>query len=139
MPISNRVTLIGNIGQDPESGSTANGKNYARFSVATNERYKDRDGEMRTKTSWHRCIAWGKTSEIIAQYMTKGDEIRLEGKLSYGSYEKNGQKFHTTDIVVESFEFGQRAKTDSGASDNAPSKPNQTAYDLAEGIDDLPF
>ena len=77
------------------------GKKLAKFSLATNEHYKDKDGQKQTKTDWHNIVAWNKTAELIEQYVSKGKEIAIEGKLSTRSYEdKEGQKRYTTEVVV---------------------------------------
>ncbi|MCL5246683.1 single-stranded DNA-binding protein [Cellulophaga sp. 20_2_10] len=97
--LRNRVQLIGNLGNDPEIMNLDGGKKLARFSVATNETYKNAAGEKVTDTQWHNVVAWGKTAEIVENYLTKGKEIALEGKLVNRSYEtKEGEKKYTTEI-----------------------------------------
>ena len=97
--LKNRVQLIGNLGNDPEIMNLDGGKKLARFSVATNETYKNAAGEKVTDTQWHNVVAWGKTAEIVENYLTKGKEIALEGKLVNRSYEtKEGEKKYTTEI-----------------------------------------
>ena len=97
--LRNRVQLIGNLGNDPEIMNLDGGKKLARFSVATNETYKNAAGEKITDTQWHNVVAWGKTAEIVENYLTKGKEIALEGKLVNRSYEtKEGEKKYTTEI-----------------------------------------
>ena len=90
--LRNKVQLIGNLGKDPEIITLENGSKLAKFSLATNENYKDKNGEKQSKTEWHNLIAWNKTAELIEKYVTKGKEIAIEGKLSNKSYEdKEGQ------------------------------------------------
>lgn len=99
--LRNKVQLIGNLGNDPEIITLESGKKLAKFSLATNENYKDANGEKQTKTDWHNLIAWGKTADIIEKYVTKGKEIAIEGKLTSRSYEtKDGEKRYVTEIVV---------------------------------------
>ena len=97
--LKNRVQLIGNLGNDPEIINLDGGKKLARFSVATNETYKNAAGEKVTDTQWHNVVAWGKTAEIVENYLTKGKEIALEGKLVNRSYEtKEGEKKYITEV-----------------------------------------
>ncbi|MGJ8660262.1 MAG: single-stranded DNA-binding protein [Cellulophaga fucicola] len=97
--LRNRVQLIGNLGNDPEIMNLDGGKKLARFSVATNETYKNAAGEKVTDTQWHNVVAWGKTAEIVENYLTKGKEIALEGKLVNRSYEtKEGEKKYSTEV-----------------------------------------
>ncbi len=99
--LRNKVQLIGNLGNDPEIITLESGKKLAKFSLATNEYYKDADGQKQTKTDWHNLVAWNKTAEIIENYVTKGKEIAIEGKLTSRSYEtKEGEKRYITEVVV---------------------------------------
>ena len=91
--LRNKVQLIGNLGNDPEIITLESGKKLAKFSIATNESYKNSLGEKITDTQWHNVVAWNKTAEIIEKYVTKGNEIAIEGKLTSRSYEsKEGEK-----------------------------------------------
>ncbi|MEE9362412.1 MAG: single-stranded DNA-binding protein [Cellulophaga sp.] len=97
--LRNKVQLIGNLGNDPEIINLDGGTKLAKFSVATNETYKNAKGEKVTDTQWHNVTAWGKTAEIIENYLTKGKEVAIEGKLTYRSYEtKEGEKRYITEI-----------------------------------------
>lgn len=98
--LRNKVQLIGNLGNDPEIITLESGKKLAKFSVATNESYKNKDGEKIADTQWHNVIAWGKTADIIETYITKGKEVAIEGKLTSRSYEtKEGEKRYITEVV----------------------------------------
>ena len=98
--LRNKVQLIGNLGNDPEIITLESGKKLAKFSIATNESYKNATGEKVTDTQWHNVIAWNKTAEIIEKYVTKGNEIAIEGKLTSRSYEnKEGEKKNITEVV----------------------------------------
>src|ERR1700755_555286 len=98
----NRVTLIGNVGKDPELNYTPSGVPVAKLSLATNERYKDKSGAWQDKTEWHNLIAWQKTAEIIGEYVKKGSKIYIEGKLQTSSWEdkQTGEKKYKTEVVV---------------------------------------
>lgn len=99
--IKNKVQLIGNVGQIPEIISIQKGKKIAKFTLATNEHYKDSKGEKKTETQWHNLVAWGKTAEIIENYVKKGEEIAIEGKIIYETYEaKDGTKKYATKIKI---------------------------------------
>jgi single-strand DNA-binding protein len=97
--LRNKVQLIGNLGNDPEIVNLDGGNKLAKFSIATNETYKNAKGEKVTDTQWHNVVAWGKTAEIVENYLTKGNEIAVEGKLTHRSYEtKEGEKRYITEI-----------------------------------------
>ena len=97
--LRNKVQLIGHLGQDPEIIELDSGSKLAKFSIATNEVYRNSEGEKITDTQWHNVVAWGKTADIIAQYLTKGNEVAVEGKLVHRSYEtKEGEKRYTTEV-----------------------------------------
>lgn len=97
--LRNRVQLIGNLGNDPEIINLDGGNKLAKFSIATNETYKNAKGEKVTDTQWHNIVAWGKTAEIVENYLNKGKEVALEGKLTTRSYEtKEGDKRYITEI-----------------------------------------
>ncbi len=99
--LRNKVQLIGNLGNDPEIITLESGKKLAKFSLATNENYKDATGEKHTKTDWHNLIAWNKTADIIEKYVTKGKEIAIEGKLTIRSWDnKDSKKHYVTEVVV---------------------------------------
>ena len=98
--LRNKVQLIGNLGNDPEIVNLESGKLLAKFSIATNESYKNAQGEKVTDTQWHNVVAWGKTAEIVEKYVTKGKEIAIEGKLTSRSYDdKEGNKRYITEVV----------------------------------------
>ena len=99
--LKNKVQLIGNLGMNPEIKTLESGKKLAKFSIATNESYKNAKGEKIEDTQWHNLVAWGKTAEIIEKYLQKGNEVAVEGKLTNRSYDdKDGNKRNITEIVV---------------------------------------
>lgn len=102
--LRNKVSLIGRLGAQPEVMTFENGKKMARFSLATNERYKDKQGEWQDNTQWHNIKAWGKTADLIAKLLNKGQEVLVEGKLVHNSYEtKSGEKRYGTEVEVNDF------------------------------------
>ena len=99
--LKNKVQLIGNLGNAPDIRTTENGKKWARFSMATNETYRNAKGEKVTETQWHNLVAWGKVAEIVEKYIGKGREVVIEGKLVNRSYtDKDGVKKYITEIQV---------------------------------------
>jgi single-strand DNA-binding protein len=99
--LKNKVQLIGNLGNTPEIRTIESGKKMARFSIATNETYRNAKGEKITETQWHNIIAWGKVADIAEQFLSKGSEVAIEGKLVNRNYtDKEGNKRFITEIVV---------------------------------------
>ena len=97
--LKNRVQLIGNLGNDPEIVNLDGGNKLAKFSIATSDSYKNAQGEKVEETQWHNIVAWGKTAEIVENYLTKGKQVAVEGKLVHRSYEtKEGEKRYVTEI-----------------------------------------
>lgn len=146
----NKVILIGTLGRDPEIRSTANGTNVAKFSIATNERYKDRDGQWQERTEWHNIVCWQRLAEIVRDYTHKGDRIYIEGRLQTSSWDdkQTGEKKYRTEVVANDLVLiggrgeggggGQRAR---GASASDTNQSGGPAYEEATGItdEDIPF
>ena len=109
--LRNKVQLIGILGNAPEVKNTESGKKLARFSIATNEMYRNAKGEKVKETTWHNLIAWGKVAEIVEKYLNKGSEVAIEGKLISRSYtDTNGVKRYITEVEVnELLMLGSRA------------------------------
>lgn len=98
--LRNKVQLIGHVGNAPEIVTLESGRKLAKFSIATNETYKNNKGEKITDTQWHNVVAWGKTAELVENYVPKGKEIGVEGKLTSRTYEdKDGIKRYITEVV----------------------------------------
>ena len=110
--LKNKVQLIGNLGNAPEVKTTESGKKLARFSVATNENYRNAQGEKITETTWHNLVAWGKVADIAEKYLNKGSEVAIEGKLINRSYtDKDGNKKYITEVQVnELLMLGSKAE-----------------------------
>ncbi|NCA85709.1 MAG: single-stranded DNA-binding protein [Clostridia bacterium] len=99
--LKNSVHLIGNLGMDPEVKDVANGRKMARFSLATSDTYTNQKGEKVTETQWHNLLIWGKLAEVAGQYLKKGKQIAVEGRLETNSYDdKDGNRKYYTQIVV---------------------------------------
>jgi single-strand DNA-binding protein len=96
----NRVILLGNLGADPELKVTSGGNAVLKLSLATNESYVDKNNVRQERTEWHRLTVWGKRAEGLAKFLQKGHQLFVEGRLQTSSYEKNGEKRYSTDIVV---------------------------------------
>ncbi len=102
--IKNSVTLIGNLGKDPEIKQFQSGRSVARFSLATNETYRNQKGDKVTSTQWHNIVAWGKTAEMMNNLLKKGKEVVVHGKLTYRTYEdKEGVTRFIPEIVADEF------------------------------------
>jgi single-strand DNA-binding protein len=135
--MANKVILVGNLGADPDVRFTPAGQQVANFNLATDESYKDKDGNKVEKAEWHRIVLWRRQAEIAAEYLHKGDKVFVEGKLQTRSWEdQNGQKKYTTEIVGFNIELlggkGQNAATEESAP--AGGDPGPGSSD-----DDLPF
>ena len=118
----NKVILVGNLGRDPEVRATPTGQSVCNFTLATTERYTDRAGQQRDQTEWHNVVAWGKQADICGQYLKKGRQVYVEGRLTTRQYEaKDGTgKRYRTEVVAQRVQFlGGRpaAGFDNGASD----------------------
>jgi single-strand DNA-binding protein len=99
--LRNRVMLIGNLGQDPEIKTLESGKKVAHFTIATNDAYKNTDGQKIEETTWHNIVAWNGLAERAARFLKKGREVAVDGRLVYRSYEdKKGVTKYTTEIVL---------------------------------------
>ena len=98
--LRNKVQLIGNLGNDPEIVNLDSGKTLAKFSIATNESYKNAKGEKVTDTQWHNIVAWGKTAQIVEKFVSKGKEVAVTGKLTNRAWQdKDGVKRYTTEVI----------------------------------------
>jgi len=131
----NKVILIGNLGADPELRYTANGTAVARLNIATTETYTDRDGNRQEQTEWHRVVAWRKLAEICGQYLSKGRQVYIEGRLRTSSYEKDGIKRYSTDIEA-------REMLMLGGPGGGASRDYEAPFTPPEGgvpDDDIPF
>ncbi len=155
----NKVILLGNVGKDPEIRATGGGTTVATFTLATAERTKDQQGNWTDKTEWHNLVAYGRTAEIVRDYVKKGKELFIEGRLQTRSWDdkESGQKKYRTEIIVNEMTLlgggagrgegasggsYERSERTSGGYSSRPSAPSAPANDYAEqGItdEDIPF
>ena len=157
----NKVTLIGNLGADPEVRSTTGGNRVATFSLATSRTWNDASGAKQEKTEWHRCVVWNtkgsQQADIVEKYVHKGDKLYVEGRIEYRQWQdKDGQTRYSTEINVREFimlsgrggpsDFDGEGAGMRRASAPAKAKANAGGEDfedfpnaLADGDDDLPF
>lgn len=162
----NKVTLIGNLGQDPEVRSIANGGRVANFSVATSRQWAGQGGDKQEKTEWHRIVAWNNSkgqgtglADVVEKYVKKGDKVYIEGRIEYRSWQdKDGQTRYTTEIIAneiillggrggagaEGGSFGgQRATASASATKKEGKETKEGFEDFPEALDneddDLPF
>jgi len=138
----NKVLLIGNLGRDPELRYTPSGRAVANFSIATTEQWKDKDGQKQDRTDWHNIVLWGRQAEIAKDYLRKGKQIYLEGRIQTRSYDdKEGNKKWITEIIGDRFLMLGRKGDDGGAADEFPPPPDSSSQPAgtASGDDDLPF
>lgn len=118
----NRVTLLGNLGQDPEVRATTKGASVTNLRVATNDGYTDKDGQRQEQTEWHRVVVWGKAAEASAKFLKKGSSVLIEGRLQTRSYKRDGVDVYTTEVVASNVQFLSSARgkaPNSGATDAA--------------------
>lgn len=111
----NKVILVGHLGKDPEVKYTPSGTPVAKFTLATNERFKDKEGNWQDRTEWHNLVAWQRTAEIVGEYCKKGSQIYIEGRLRTDSWDdkESGQKKYRTEIVVNDLVLlGGRGQSD---------------------------
>jgi single-strand DNA-binding protein len=114
--LANKVTLIGNLGMDPETKTTETGKKLTHFTLATNDGYKGADGQRVKETTWHNIVAWNGLGEIAGKYLRKGKEVAVEGRIVYRTYEdKKGVTKYITEIVLNDLQLlrnGEKAGKD---------------------------
>jgi single-strand DNA-binding protein len=138
----NKVVLMGNLTRDPETRQTPSGQSVTNFSLAISRTWKGQDGSNQEAVSFIDCVAWGKTGEVIAQYIQKGRPILVEGRLDQRSWEQDGNKRSKVEVIVENFNFvgGGGDSAPSGGSSSA-SKPAAKKNDdvVIEDIDDKPI
>jgi len=103
----NKVILVGHLGRDPEIRSTASGRPVGNFSLATNRTWTDRDGQRQEETEWHQIVVWGRQAEVAGQYLTRGRQVYIEGRLQTRSWEdrNTGEKRFKTEVVCEIFKM----------------------------------
>lgn len=102
----NKAILVGRVGTNPETKALSSGTTVCKFTLATSEKYRDKNGQSQEKTEWHTVVAWGKLAEICGQYLTKGRQVFVEGSINYRSYDgQDGQKRYVTEIKASDVKF----------------------------------
>ncbi len=134
----NKAILIGNLGKDPELRYTPGGQAVTNFSIATTDKWKDKDGQLQERTDWHNIVAWGRQAEVANEYLKKGSPVYIEGRLQTRSWEdKDGNKRYITEIVTRRLQLLGRRGPEEG---ETPSPPEAETPDSPGGEDDdLPF
>lgn len=143
----NKAILIGRLGRDPELRYTPGGRAVASFSLATTERWTGQDGQKNESTTWHNIVAWGRQAEVMKEYLAKGRQVYIEGRIDNRSYDdKEGNKRYISEVVVQNFQFLE-SRGDSGGGGGSTSydqsPPPEASQERAPGgaqdDDDLPF
>jgi single-strand DNA-binding protein len=124
----NKAMLIGNLGKDPEVKYMPSGQAVARFSVATNETWLDKEGKKQEKTQWHNVVLFGKIAEVAGQYLSKGQKVFIEGRIETRNYEQDGQKKYITEIIGREMMMLGGKGGGGGGGDSEP----EAAYDGPE-------
>jgi len=148
----NKVILIGNLGKDPELKYTPSGTAYAKFSLATNERYKDKTGNWQDRTEWHNIVAWQRTAEIAGEYLKKGRTVYIEGRIQTRSWDdqQSGQKKYMTEIIANNLVLLGGGREGGGEGGGRPARaaaepeadappPEQAAPPVEITDEDIPF
>lgn len=147
----NKVILIGNLTRDPELKTLPSGVKVTNFGIATNRSYKDKEGNKKEDVEFHNLVSFGKQAEVIQQWCKKGSQLMVEGRLSTKSWESDGKKIYKTEIIVDSFQFGNKAKETSTLSEQdkenikaikkAHSNESDTMESEGDDVnpDDIPF
>lgn len=116
----NKVILVGNLGADPEVRTSPNGTVVTNLRLATSEAWKDQQGQLQERTEWHRVVIFGRTAEVARDYLRKGAKVYIEGSLRTSSYEKNGEKRYSTDIVANEMQMLDRSGAGGGQEPTGP-------------------
>ncbi len=137
----NKVMLIGHLGKDPEVKTLENGTKVAKVSLATTEKFKDRNGNVQESTEWHNLEIWGEQAKVAEQYLRKGKQVYVEGKIKTDSWEDNGIKKYRTFIRVLGFTMLGSASDNktSGSVESPIGVPNPDDFVNTSSVDDLPF
>jgi single-strand DNA-binding protein len=139
----NKVILVGNLGADPEIRYTPGGTAVANFRIATTESYKNKEGQKEDKTEWHRIVTFGKLAEICGEYLNKGKQVYIEGRIQTSQWEdKEGNKRYTTEIICNQMQMlgrvGDKGTVPAGAPQESSAGASGTKEDTAD-FDDVPF
>jgi len=135
----NKVILVGRLGRDPEVRYTPNGVAIANFSIATSEEWKDKDtGEKQERTEWHRIVAWRRLGEICGEYLHKGSQVYIEGRLQTREWEdRDGNKRYTTEVVAQNMQMLGKPSREGRAESQEERYPDEEPISIPD--DDIPF
>lgn len=129
----NKVFILGNLTRDPELKAMPSGVNVCNFSVATNRVFKDRNGQKQEQTEFHNIVAFGRSADIIGQYLKKGSSVLVEGRIQTRSWEKDGKKNYRTEVIADNIQLGPRSQGGGGGA-----RPADTGHSEAPPQDDAP-
>lgn len=142
----NKVILIGRLGNNPEIRYTPSGAAVANFNIATSESWNDKGGQKQERTEWHRIVVWNKLAELCNQYLTKGRQVYIEGRLQTRQWDdKDGNKRYTTEVIANTVQFlgsGANQGIGAGAQDQAQMPASGPASEMADSSfteDEIPF
>ena len=137
----NKAIIIGNLGRDPETRFLPNGDAVCNFSIATTEKWKDKSGEMKESTEWHRISAFGKTAEVCGEYLRKGSSVYIEGRIQTRKWtDKDGNERYTTEIRCDRMQMlGGKSQGDTPQREPVASKPVATGGGFDDMDSDIPF
>ena len=157
----NKVILMGNLTRDPETRTTPSGQSVTSFGLAVNRTWRGADGSNQESVSYIDCVAWGKTGEVMAQYLQKGRPVLVSGRLEQRSWEKDGQKHSKVEVIIEDFNFvgggqggqgggsfggsnagGSSSNSSSNNASSASPKKDDVVDDIGDepiNLDDIPF
>tara|TARA_R100000808_G_C2138239_1_gene146297 strand:- start:282 stop:704 length:423 start_codon:yes stop_codon:yes gene_type:complete len=134
----NKAIIVGNVGSDPDIRTMPNGNQVVNLSIATSDEWKDKNtGDKKEKTEWHRCVFFNKIADIAAKYVNKGSKIYIEGRLQTRSYEQDGVKKYSTEIVVNDMQMLDSKNTNSNNEVKEASNNDMAKFDSFD--DDIPF
>ena len=134
----NKAILVGNLGSDPDIRYTPSGTAVANFSLATNEQWTNKDGEKTEKTEWHRIVAWGRLGEICGEYLKKGSQVYIEGRIQTRAWEdRDGNKRYTTEIIAQAMQMLGSSMKEGQARSIDERYPIEEPISIPE--DDIPF
>ena len=136
----NKVILVGNLGKDPEVRTLENGAKVANFTLATSESYKNREGQRVTQTEWHNIVLWRGLAEIAEKFLSKGNQVYVEGKIRTRAWDdKDGNKRYTTEILGDNLTMLGGRRDETMAESSPPAATDTPAADVSDEKDDLPF
>ena len=142
MAAVNKAIILGNLGKDPEVRYTPDGRAVTTFSVATTEKYKDKEGNPQESTEWHRIVVWDRLAEICGEYLSKGKSVYVEGSIRTRSWEdREGNRRYTTEIVGRTVQFLSPRGEETRRSSKPPSAEDDFVYEDTGSLtnDDVPF